>query len=757
MTEGESAVQNSIASQIGQILEARRARVPRVEHQLEQLRAVDRHIAQLEVALDEFVAVEGVPGDVKSEVSTFRNASHRAAVARSVEVLQAVKGRMSRDAVNIGVSGQARVGKSSLLQGISGLGDNQVPTGSGVPVTAVRSRIVHSAHERAVVKLRTYETFAQQVIAPLHLALDLGPAPGTLDEFRRHKYPSEGEVPKNVELTGRLRAIHRALPSYEALLTGETRMVALTDLRSYVAYPTNEEQNDPGCRRVYLAVEDVRIECPFPRLDAERIALVDLPGLGEASPSAEDHHVQGLKHEVDLVLVVKRPVQGLAFWGDKDVKALNLLDKARGAIKVRGDFVLLVVNAAPHDAPELVRSLRDDIRRQVNEGVDDRHFTVLHGDACSPDDLRGKILGPALEHLARRLGAMDDNVFDDAMVLSRNLADGLDRAHADLKRALDQVPRVTGPEDEVFKRANELREDLAVALHDVVQDLWSTARESSVDSAFVGCVERVYQDILAWIEGGFGRGQEKWCSEAYRSMRSNKTVAKFAVDELNHIRVEISRRFCEIDVFFDAEVQRLQVAVGRCFLSSGLGGLLGDKQGREALEALKTMLAEVPGGCDGLLSAVDDLLRLEIRYRAQLHPRVRRALDQLTYQAEDPVTHEPSAQLLVPVTDAGAELLYRRVCELAEQGAYEVQKALLGEAVIHRAILHASAEQFDDSVCRARTSDDELRRFARAYRHEIWPDVFRDIDIHSARSAKIRRELNGLAEGVKSLRSGGAA
>ena len=62
---------------------------------------------------------------------------------------------------------------------------------------------------------------------------------------------------------------------------------------------------------------------------------------------------------------------------------------------------LLVVNAAPHDAPELVRSLRDDIRRQVNEGVDDRHFTVLHGDACSPDDLRGKILGPALEHLAR--------------------------------------------------------------------------------------------------------------------------------------------------------------------------------------------------------------------------------------------------------------------------------------------------------------------------------------------------------------------
>jgi hypothetical protein len=86
-----------------------------------------------------------------------------------------------------------------------------------------------------------------------------------------------------------------------------------------------------------------------------------------------------------------------------------------------------------------------------------------------------------------------------------------------------------------------------------------------------------------------------------------------------------------------------------------------------------------------------------------------------------------------------------------------VQKALLGEAVIHRAILHASAEQFDDSVCRARTSEDELRRFARAYRHEIWPEVFRDIDIHSARSAKIRRELNGLAEGVKALRSGGAA
>lgn len=39
--------------------------------------------------------------------------------------------------------------------------------------------------------------------------------------------------------------------------------------------------------------------------------LIDLPGLGEVNVDAEEHHVEGLKNEVDLVLLILRPTNKL--------------------------------------------------------------------------------------------------------------------------------------------------------------------------------------------------------------------------------------------------------------------------------------------------------------------------------------------------------------------------------------------------------------------------------------------------------------
>ena len=133
-----------------------------------------------------------------------------------------------------------------------------------------------------------------------------------------------------------------------------------------------------------------------------------MPGLGEFAARADEHHVGGLQNEVDVVLLVKRPVEGMAYWGDADARALDLIDSARGFVD-RRDFVVLVLNTGD-TSDALLTALRDHIRGQVNSGVTDQFFRVLECDAADAGDVFAGVLAPVLAHLAVRMPAMRHRV-----------------------------------------------------------------------------------------------------------------------------------------------------------------------------------------------------------------------------------------------------------------------------------------------------------------------------------------------------------
>ena len=67
-----------------------------------------------------------------------------------------------------------RQGKSTFLQSLSGLTDDEIPACKGGACTAVRSKIYHHDGEtRATVTLHSEDSFLKEVIAPYYKDLNL--------------------------------------------------------------------------------------------------------------------------------------------------------------------------------------------------------------------------------------------------------------------------------------------------------------------------------------------------------------------------------------------------------------------------------------------------------------------------------------------------------------------------------------------------------------------------------------------------------
>ena len=733
-----------IADQIEALLRARAERVAGIQRDIANWGSADELLTELGYAIEELRAHPKTPAAVRDRLQAVRVDELQAGVARTVGHLEVLKARFSRDTVNLGVSGAARVGKSTLLQTLSGLDDEQIPTGSGIPVTAVRSHIHHSpVVRRAVLRRHTVRTFLDEVVAPYHRALKINRQPATLEEFREWDYPNpDPGTPApagEIEIRRRLRDMRDALWSYEEDLVGGDRVLDdLAELRPFVAYPTSEEleSGDQVARR-YLAIRTVRIDCAFPHSDVDHLAIVDLPGLGELAAGAEDRHVEGLRDQVDFVLMVKRPVEGLAYWGDRDRRTLELLDQARGFVRDRGDFVYLVVNSGDADA-KLAADLRGDVRRQVNDGVDGRYLTVYEVDAASRTSVAEDLLSPLLRRMAERLPLMDAQVVAGTMEDAAELAGRIRAVLADVGTALGLVRHLTGAAAEQLDlRTTQLRRDLAGDLWAYVESLADQARPDQDDVLYVAAVEAAYEAVVDWIGTGFGIGHEQWCREAVEVMRRDAACAPFAAVEFNRVRVEVSRRFALLDDFFSQRLNKTWTEVA-AILGGRLGEMLGGLQGAEALRRFMAAMVDATEPCPGIATTVENLLDVRMDYRTHLYPRVHQELDGLRYEVRNAFGH-PEAQIVVQPTEQGAEVLFKFLGERARQVAHRVRQSLLGEVVTPALLVYTVTAQFDDALIRSGDATLEFARLTRSYRDDIWPEVFAEIDDDNNRVARIVR------------------
>ena len=748
-----------VIQKIKQIIAERKRQLPIIQQKLEYLETLKNKIKVLDTA---FIKLSEEP---KANISIdeinglFEINDVLKSIDENIAQFQTVAARLNRNTINIGVSGRARVGKSTLLQTISGLSDNEVPTGEGIPVTAVRSRIFNSPIRRATISFHTYESFRMERLAglhdklPTHLSL-----PRTLEDFRNYKYPTsdeltstfsgnEGQITEVRSALNDLKEIQEALPSYEHDLNAQDQHIDLSEIRQFVAYPTNEERKSIDCPRRYLAVRDIKIVCNFPNVDVQELGLIDLPGLGETDPNIEKRHVEGFKNDVDFVLVLKNPSKE-AFWSDDDENCLRLLEQAKGHLGKSGDFVAITINNRSGNPPELLDGLLEDIKRKVNEGEKDKHYHSFIFNAVDRESVLQNMLLPVLEHIAKELPLLDQEVVNEGFRAAEKLQQSLSRQIANVENDLkNRIPQIAGSDEQRHRLTEKLRKDISTDLQDIVEEMMKEARAygnfAVEDADFIKNVEDIHQEIGQWITSCFAESQEKWLEEAIKTIKTDKGVSKVALDQFHYIRVEISRRYCGLDPFFNLRISALWEKIAKVF-NKQLGNLIPDiMNGKDVLEFLYKKLEEASELSPEMMSAIKELLNLRIAYRDHLHPRVRQNLDTLNYEIRDPQTGKQQIQITdIPINEEGARKLLQQLQELARKASHQVRNALLEESGLVPLVLHAAAEQFEDSFIRGQNIEFEFHRLTRSYRNEIWPDAFEGIDRHNACVANVHRQLH---------------
>jgi hypothetical protein len=706
-----------------------------------------------------------------------------AAIAALTPDLVAVRNRIDRDTVNIGVIGRAKAGKSTLLRTITDLGEEAIPSTELNPTTAARSRILHSpGRADAEITVLTWDEFRDGYLAPLHRDAGCdGPVPPTPEAFAGHRYQdllSQGESADEGRLSRqkfleRLHIAQDSFASYRPLLTGPDRKLTinnLADLRPFVAYPLDGADR----HRPYHAVRDIRIYCAFPEVDVESLMLVDLPGAGEAGLDIDRQFLQDLKNEVDVLLQVKRPGPNDAFFGDADWEVLDLANEARMGVDKR-DFVSVIVNTDPvHLDPAHVGNAIE----QTKKITERNELRLLVGDVAGPAEVREKILGPVLRGLADRLAAMDHAAASTALGRAAEVArQAMTLADRLARQARRWGALVPDEEQALGAKAKELRNEVARALDSLRQEYDQRVQAGEVIQEIDDGITQARQRLLAWAEAGFGYGdQRQWQAVIEPSMVADPGETRD--DQCTMARQKIREEFSRVDGSIPAAVGRLQHAVagllrqylGETLVPEGqlpLQALVSQVQ-QQRLETLRSAIQELvefrtygsiflrvgrpvvseitatriyapvaadPGGDTAGPAAAGVQGRRQLRpgaWRENVRTIARAAgagpvVDVAAMAADAANAAAPYIAGLIggaSLGDDSASGLYEALTGAFLQAVAEIEELMRAEAGGLTEVLASVMDQFFDRFAHTPGIEEEFERLCSPVRRELWRDVF---------------------------------
>jgi Dynamin family len=574
---GNGASVDSLNQRIEQIIKKRQSLAERVqpvqrhlETLLQEMIGLSQHRYQLRNTIHEPDATESLNG---IQLAKLENQ-----IQEQLEELKKLSDRFSRSTLNIGVVGLMRQGKSTFLQCLSGLTNNEIPALKGGPCTAVRSKIYH--HEgktKAIVTLHSEDSFLQEVIAPYYERLDLGAPPKSLNEFASTTLFAQ---PRGVTLQTMYDHLqndyHANLHQYcSQLQNGSPRKIEIPqeEIPTYVRQ--QRDQQDRLTTFNHLAVREVEIYCEFQQAkEVGNLGLVDVPGLGDTRLGDEALILKTLGCEVDLVLFFRRPDSKGYKWDANDLKLYELADQALPNLSERA-FMVLNHQCDEGNNEEACQHLQKTMgKMKVVDG--------LIADCSKPSETK-QVIDRVLDHLDQNILALEEQY---ARSRQRDLFDLHQTVNTELQKASGVLKPFTHENQKFRILFKDLSRDLSNGLRYLLEDL--EKEQETTDTDFEGVVKAA----LKTCESDSIVPSEDEIRDRRSSMGLHCSYMATYCVYIAELRADLSKNFLAIDEGLQQVANKLKVRVAEVLVEKARLGGLTEARGVEFLETLTEMLAE---------------------------------------------------------------------------------------------------------------------------------------------------------------------
>lgn len=528
---------SSLQEQINQILAARKERLSSVVKEKDFWNKISENFSRfsdaVQAAENQNPCLSGLTTKTRAAAQTAND---------MLKKFSQLTDRFNRDEICIGIGGAARMGKSTFLQAVTGLGDEQIPTSDKFFTTAGRSLIVNATEAVAIADMHTERSFLEKVIAPMCKEIGIQ-APASLEELEKLNLPQgDTDTQQKFDVIKRLSGAIKKLSSIRPELTGQKqRRINIKNLRDFVAYP------EGGMIKAgkFMAVDKITIYAPFPGSEVKQLRVVDLPGLGEAGRNLAEVQTEGMQDVCDATLLMKRPAGANVEWTLNDTTALDAIKKASPLQNEQPKYTAILANVdgdTEDDANACVKSIQNQLSKD---------FEIIRCDARDRNAVTNKTMPEILRFLAKNLPELDNEILKKTEEEAKQTKSSLTQTLEEVKRTLGQLTALC--KMNFLQLAGVLQNQLAAELSSYAKGLQKHAE--GTDEEWNAEVKRVTDKVKQWITNGCGYDSRQQLVEAVRNNILTQNGLPQTV--VNQVRIAFRKQWEEIDEHLQERIAKI--------------------------------------------------------------------------------------------------------------------------------------------------------------------------------------------------------
>jgi ABC-type transporter Mla subunit MlaD len=599
---------------IDQILEQRQPLADRLKKVIQQLDSKGNQLEGLQNStrkLIEQISNQGLNTANSLEIFAGKISELKGKIEAEKPRIEQLRYRLSRPTLNIGVAGTARQGKSTLLQKLTRLTDLEIPSSDGLVCTAVRSTIYHRPGKQTSGEITFYtvQSFLDEVIAPYFIELGLGTPPSSLDEFDRMSLTLPTALKRDTtgeQMFEYLKKNYKdQLNQYRDLLGQPPLPITQTQIPDYVA--KNIEGRPTSYK--HLAVKEAKIYCEFGLDDIGKIALIDMPGLGENKLGNEKTLLTILGRDADIVIIIRMPNPLADDWFQNDTNLYRIANEASLDLELK-KWAFLVLNCNGKN-----ERVVDLLSNNIPSGM--KFVQTIKATCANETEANERILVPILDYLVANITNLDRQYASACQDRVKDLA-------KEINRVLEQGTVLLNQEYELnqnFKFENLFKtflSDMGNGLNEVLQKTTSNDLNSLIKDAIKETIEDCRNNVSIPSSDEI---TDLYVSPNYGQRIYKATYLKL----LTELRVSLSKEFLLLNSKLRSIVQSQKIELVEVLREKGKLKNLTEVRDIEFLNFMKDFLQESRSKL--LLSGFDFLSEFELSYQAELLRIIRGTLE----------------------------------------------------------------------------------------------------------------------------------